>query len=162
MADGNESQYAKVDWICVRKHRFSASLFNVKAGFWCLKCKKEEEREEVTAYAKEIIDLNGGKCLTTKKFGFKDIISVQCGFGHKWAIQAERVFYGSWCKVCDKERKVSEFLDRLHASGWKIIGGKMLIWTLSLSSRVIKDIFFPKRYILLICTTIASNVLQLK
>ncbi|MBP9083340.1 MAG: hypothetical protein KBH11_09710 [Bacteroidia bacterium] len=124
LADGNESQYAKVDWICVRKHRFSASLFNVKAGFWCLKCKKEEEREEVTAYAKEIIDLNGGKCLTTKKFGFKDIISVQCGFGHKWAIQAERVFYGSWCKVCDKERKVSEFLDRLHASGWKIIGGK--------------------------------------
>ena len=102
LAYGNENQYEKVEWVCKRKHRFTASLFNVNKGIWCLKCKKEDEKEEVVNGIHELAAFYGGECLTKGRFAMASSIKLKCCLGHVWNSHPNSVFEGSWCKICEK------------------------------------------------------------
>lgn len=64
LAHGDEIKYEKVEWVCKRKHRFTAFLFNVNSGIWCMKYQKEDEKEEAANAVRKMIALNGGECMT--------------------------------------------------------------------------------------------------
>ena len=126
LAGGNESQYAKVEWICSRKHRFSASLFNVKAGFWCLKCKKEEEKEEVTREVNSIIELNQGECFYNGNFALNTKIEIRCNLGHGWTVAAKSILKGNWCEKCYKIKQLDNLKQRINDLGGKFISGEYI------------------------------------
>ncbi|MBL0341194.1 MAG: hypothetical protein IPP71_09825 [Bacteroidetes bacterium] len=102
LALGDENQYEKVEWVCNRKHRFTASLFNVNKGIWCLKCKKEDEIEEVVNGIHELAAFYGGECLTKERFAITSSIKLKCCQGHIWNSHPNVIFKGSWCKMCEK------------------------------------------------------------
>ena len=102
LAHGDENQYEKVEWVCKRQHRFSASLFNVRSGIWCQKCIKEDEKEGVATAVHELTAWYGGECLTKNQFSMTSRIKLKCNEGHIWHSNSNVVLEGGWCKICEK------------------------------------------------------------
>ncbi|MCU7667489.1 hypothetical protein [Bacillus thuringiensis] len=89
----------KLLWECENGHQFTKLYNEVKSGFWCQECKRDEYFRNAQRKAIEF----GGKCLS-EKYEHSDVkLRWECEHGHTWESRYHSVMSGHWCYVCSRK-----------------------------------------------------------
>lgn len=97
----------KLKWKCAKDHIWMANPSVVKAGRWCLDCKKEKTRSEALRRLQAIAKKRGGKCLSQYYITSDDKLEFQCKEGHRWFGIPYHIQSGVWCPVCGGSNRLS-------------------------------------------------------
>lgn len=113
----------RVEWLCEKRHRFSASLYNVKKGYWCPSCIKLEAKNNYLLQIQKIAESKGGKCVSKNYVNNSLKLEFRCRNGHTFHANANNIKSGWWCKFCSGSYKHNIEMYREYAKGK---GGKLL------------------------------------
>jgi len=111
----------KLEWECVKGHRWWALPQSIQRGHWCPACvgKKKRNLQDMHALA----HARGGKCLSTVYVNAHTKINWKCENGHQWWALHTSIQRGSWCRKCaGMEKKTIEEMQYLAVQR----GGKCL------------------------------------
>ena len=54
---------------------------------------------------KQLAERHGGKCLSDKYVNSKSYLEWECKKGHRWKARADRVKGGTWCRICEINKR---------------------------------------------------------
>ncbi|PFM22979.1 hypothetical protein COJ41_14915 [Bacillus thuringiensis] len=94
----------KLFWECSKGHKWEAtpnSLFNSKS--WCPECAGNITKN--LAYCESLANEKGGKCLSEQYKGIDEKMLWECANGHKFKVTPYSVSCGTWCPICNNNRK---------------------------------------------------------
>jgi len=103
---------SKLVWECREKHRWAATVRDVRSGRWCPRCGRRRAAdairgslEECSALAKQ----RGGQCLSTRYVNNSEHLKWRCSLGHIWKACWSSVSNGgSWCPDCGVKRRADK------------------------------------------------------
>ncbi len=103
---------SKLSWQCEKDHIWDTTPRVILRGSWCPTCADKRRGEilrlpfnEIQEFAK----LKGGKCISSKYFGFHFKLLWECSKAHIWEATPETIKYGSWCPKCTEHLKTKDF-----------------------------------------------------
>lgn len=120
----------KMEWECVKGHRWFAKWNHVKDGSWCPFCAKVARVSFNDAIM--LASNNNGK-LTSSPEAFinnRSKLNWECNLGHKWKATYSNVSQGTWCPDCQigkTERFCREVLESLFKKPFPKIRPNWLI-----------------------------------
>ena len=89
----------KLEFECVKGHRWFATPHNIKNGTWCPQCYQNEIAPKIEDFQK-IAEDRGGKCLSPKYVNTRTKLEWECKNGHKWKATPKSIKNGTWCPKC--------------------------------------------------------------
>jgi len=93
--------HKKLRWKCSLGHEWEATPSKIKIGRWCPKCAGKLQR--TLTEMKQVAEMKGGKCLSSKYINLKSKLRWQCKEGHKWNASPSSIIHvKSWCPKCAK------------------------------------------------------------
>lgn len=98
LSDTYINNRTKLEWQCKNRHRWKASLDNVKTKSWCPVCsgKQRLTMDDMRALAK----LRRGKCLSKHYINNSTKLEWQCRCGYVWSATPNHIKNGTWCPKC--------------------------------------------------------------
>jgi hypothetical protein len=92
------SNVVKLTWQCNKGHVWKTTPAGVISGNWCPVCVRRAKStiEEM----RQVAQLRGGKCLSTRYVNTHSGLIWQCDKGHQWEAKPGTVKRGTWCPVC--------------------------------------------------------------
>lgn len=102
----------KLRWRCKKGHEWETMPKVILKGSWCEKCTspKLNSIEKLRA----LVEAKGGKCITQKYVGCRELMDFRCAKGHRWRTTSMSIQSGHWCHVCTKTKDGSiEEMQRL-------------------------------------------------
>jgi len=106
LADKYINSKTKMEWECIAKHVWSASLDNVNnKNTWCRKCADIEVGEKRRLknglkIAQQIAKKHGGRCLSNEYISCNVKMGWECRIKHRWSAIFSHIKRGSWCPKC--------------------------------------------------------------
>lgn len=88
----------KLEWQCVKRHRWTARAMNIRAGNWCPVCAGNAPKsiEDLQALAAR----RGGTYAEQTPVAMNKHSKWRCAQGHEWHTQPKTVQSGHWCPRC--------------------------------------------------------------
>jgi hypothetical protein len=99
---------SKLDWECFDGHRWRANFNCIQSGSWCPECGKKKAgiaRRNSIEDASILAQSRGGQCLSKEYHGTLEKLWWECARGHHWESSYSNIQSGSWCPLCDLEKK---------------------------------------------------------
>ncbi|PWK43230.1 hypothetical protein C7534_104409 [Pseudomonas sp. OV226] len=98
-----ESLHAPMEWQCAQRHRWQASLGNIKSnGTWCPTCGHLNQRSTLEAM-QQLASQRGGRCLSKVYVDRKSALIWECAKGHRWEVAPRIILRGHWCAICAQD-----------------------------------------------------------
>lgn len=94
----------KYTWKCKNNHIFQSLIGEVKNGYWCQICKKQDLLKRIQDYCA----LKHGVCESSSYVNSKQKMKFKCKYGHIWHTNACILYNNSWCPYCVKNFNLSE------------------------------------------------------
>ena len=97
----------KLEWECVKGHKWFAVPSSIFLGTWCPKCKNElisKSKEVDIEPIKSLIISKGGTLLNIEIVNYKRNYKVRCAKGHEWNTTRSKLNIGMWCRICSARR----------------------------------------------------------
>ena len=98
----------KLMWECSEGHKWEANYNSVQSGSWCPECGRIKSgivRRNSIEDAQKLAKERGGKCLSKIYIGTTKKLLWKCSEGHKWESAYTNIQSGSWCPLCDRQKK---------------------------------------------------------
>lgn len=114
----------ELKWQCENGHTWLARPINIKDGYWCLECAKENAKNELFIDTLKFVQEKGGKLLSDKYINADAPLLWQCKNGHTWKRPLAGIRAGSWCRKCFNLTQRSSILEYQVIAKKK--GGKLL------------------------------------
>jgi hypothetical protein len=76
---------------------------------------------------RQLGERHGGKCLSDKYVNSKSFLQWECSKGHQWKARADRVKGGTWCRICEINKRkdtIEEMRKIAEARGGKCLSNK--------------------------------------
>jgi hypothetical protein len=107
----------RLRWRCAAGHEFDATPGSVRSGRWCATC---GNRVLGLEFVQQMARERGGRCLASKYVNGRELLTWECGEGHRWRASTDNVRHrGSWCRRCATARNLVEVrrrgLERMQA-----------------------------------------------
>jgi len=94
----NIKTYLLID--CGNGHQFGIRSDALFLGTWCQKCRKIKSKNEIIAIITE--RCSESKLLDENYVNDRYLMSIYCGNGHQWKINANNLKDGHWCPKCSE------------------------------------------------------------
>lgn len=95
---------------CEKGHIWDTKAKNIKRDRWCPTCKINKlinsRRNNIEAI-KEFARSKDGECLSNNYVNNREKLLWKCLKGHTWEASAHSILRGSWCPVCNNNKKGS-------------------------------------------------------
>jgi len=135
LSDTYVNSRTELKWQCEEGHIWETTPDTVKySGIWCTICSRKSTsnmKAGASSYAEEILlemqklaETNGGKCLSNAYVNLKTKLKWQCAKGHTWEAVPYQMRRGTWCPVCDREKRMPT-IEEMHQIA-KARGGECL------------------------------------
>jgi hypothetical protein len=98
LSDEYFNSKSRLNWECVKGHRWSAVPVAVARGSWCPVCAHNQRL--TLRELRTIADRRGGECLSSKYTNKETKLKWQCAAGHEWFARPGDIKRGSWCNKC--------------------------------------------------------------
>jgi hypothetical protein len=98
----------KLSWKCEFGHHWQASPSYVVQGTWCPVCAKNQ-RLSLRQF-QEIAAWRGGSCLAEIYVNERTRLRWCCAAGHEWEAVPSKIKRGSWCPMCARIPRRSEWI----------------------------------------------------
>jgi len=95
---------------CKEGHEWCSSLGQLRDDKWCLQCSGKARHD--LNWLQNMASEKEGKCLATEYKNNRTKVQWECRKGHQWAAMPTSIQQGSWCPVCDYERRIPLLIQR--------------------------------------------------
>jgi hypothetical protein len=101
--------HAKLEWLCHKGHKWTASSSTIKRGSWCPSCFRERlskvKRIGPVEVLAKLAARHGGVLRSEANMGSREKHEWECKEGHRWMAKPTTVQQGHWCPKCAHKRR---------------------------------------------------------
>jgi len=97
-------RHKKLKWQCEKGHVWETKPNIIKSGSWCPHCAGVARL--TLKDMQELAESRGGKCLSKEYTGRYTKLKWKCKKGHVWEARPGAIKKGSWCRKCNKIKKI--------------------------------------------------------
>jgi len=124
-------------WLCCNGHAFQATLQNVRNGYWCGTCRRNDTEKHHLDQATSLARTNNGVCLSDICSSVTQKLVWVCSNNHQFEASLQKIHKGYWCPICPLQERMNEARLAAKKCGGEIVTStcssiqKPLIWSCS-------------------------------